>query len=68
MQFSAIFTLLAGASAALAVPTVKRQASRLCSGLQSNPQCCATDVLNVADLNCFDRTLHLTASDLDFFH
>ncbi|CAF9935574.1 MAG: Fungal hydrophobin [Heterodermia speciosa] len=52
MQFSAIVTLLAGVSTAVAVPAMKRQASAVCSGLQGQAQCCATDVLGVADLNC----------------
>ena len=56
MHFTTVtFTLLASASLTLAVPAYKRQASTLCSGLESNPQCCATDVLGVADLNCADR-------------
>ena len=63
MHFSAVVTLLAGASTAFAVPAMRRQASLLCSGLESNPQCCATDVLGVADLNCIDRMSYLTAFD-----
>jgi hypothetical protein len=29
-----------------------RQASVVCSGTYGTPQCCATNVLDVADLNC----------------
>ncbi|KAI1196549.1 fungal hydrophobin [Nemania serpens] len=57
MQFSTLFiTLLA--SAVMANP-VKRNGGNpptpydACpDGLYSNPQCCATDVLGVADLDC----------------
>jgi hypothetical protein len=38
-----------------ASPVEKRQAP-LCSGLTGNQQCCAVDVLGVADLNCANRT------------
>lgn len=42
------------ASAALASPraVMERQAYTPCSGLYSTAQCCATDVLGVADLDC----------------
>ncbi|KAF5709498.1 fungal hydrophobin [Fusarium globosum] len=52
MQFSvAIVTLLATAVSTL--PTEeKRQAYIPCSGLYGASQCCATDVLGVADLDC----------------
>jgi hypothetical protein len=55
MQFSlAIVTLLATAISAL--PTEeKRQAYIPCSGLYGTSQCCATDVLGVADLDCGNR-------------
>lgn len=55
MQFSlAIVALLATAVSAL--PTEeKRQAYIPCSGLYGTSQCCATDVLGVADLDCGNR-------------
>ncbi|KAF2023921.1 hypothetical protein EK21DRAFT_79828 [Setomelanomma holmii] len=42
-------TILAFAVAAFAAPLEERQAGLCSSG---SPLCCATDVLNVADLNC----------------
>jgi hypothetical protein len=56
MQFS-IFTILALNSIALAAPaagsqSVQRQAAPLCTGSDSNAQCCATDVLGLVVLNC----------------
>ncbi|KAI1415524.1 Cerato-ulmin hydrophobin family [Hypoxylon sp. FL1857] len=53
MQFftAAIATIFAGV--ALAAPAVEeRQAYVPCSGLYGTAQCCATDVLGVADLDC----------------
>ncbi|XXG98610.1 hypothetical protein Hte_004935 [Hypoxylon texense] len=48
---AAIATIFAGV--ALAAPTVEeRQAYTPCSGLYGTSQCCATDVLGVADLDC----------------
>lgn len=53
MQYSLI-SILGFAAAALAVPT--EPSTSLCPvGLYSVPQCCATDVLGVADLNCGSR-------------
>jgi len=57
MQLSSIIiviqTLFASA-AVVAVPTTvsARQAYVACSGLYGTAQCCATDVLGVADLDC----------------
>ncbi|KAJ3579546.1 hypothetical protein NPX13_g1018 [Xylaria arbuscula] len=52
MQYSLI-TILGFAAAALAAPTDSPSNTALCPvGLYSVPQCCATDVLGVADLNC----------------
>ena len=50
------------ASLTSAIPTsnsnVKRQDPTVCPGaLFENPQCCSTDVLGLADLNCADRKL-----------
>lgn len=54
MQFSVLIaSLVAGAAFTVAAPT-ERQLP-VCSGTYSNAQCCATDVLNVADLNCANR-------------
>ncbi|KAI1776795.1 Cerato-ulmin hydrophobin family [Hypoxylon cercidicola] len=48
---AALATVFAGV--ALAAPTVEeRQAYVPCSGLYGTSQCCATDVLGVADLDC----------------
>ena len=60
MHFSTIVIALAGVSTAMAAPApvaapalMERQAS-LCTGDYSE-QCCATDVLGLADLNCAAR-------------
>jgi hypothetical protein len=53
MQF---LSLIALATLAIASPMEKRQiAQGICTGLQSNPVCCAADVLNLADVNCASR-------------
>ncbi|KAI0506163.1 hydrophobin-like protein [Xylaria bambusicola] len=50
MQYSLV-AILGFAAAAFAAPT--EPSGPLCPvGLYSVPQCCATDVLGVADLNC----------------
>jgi len=52
MQFITIAAALFSA-VAIAAPTVQeRQVYVPCSGLYGTDQCCATDVLGVADLNC----------------
>ncbi|KAI0392555.1 hydrophobin precursor [Xylariaceae sp. FL0594] len=54
MQFSAAFVALA-ATAVMANPVDKRNGTPYDAcpvGLYSVPQCCSTDVLGVADLNC----------------
>lgn len=57
MQFSTI-TALCFASMAVALPNARRQAYTPCdTGLYSSPECCATDVLGVADLDCAARML-----------
>ncbi|OAQ68627.1 fungal hydrophobin domain-containing protein [Pochonia chlamydosporia 170] len=50
--FTAIITLFA--SAAFAAPATLAPRGGVCPDglLYTNPQCCATDVLGVADLNC----------------
>lgn len=57
MRYSAAFVGFAASAAAAPFASVCP------TGLYSNPQCCATDVLGVAGLNCAVRTLiasHLT--------
>lgn len=65
MQFSQIIALFAGAAVTMALPAeriVERNdpapaPAILCPvGLFSVPQCCATDVLGVADLDCATPT------------
>lgn len=59
MQFTTAFVALF-ASVALAAPTQleDRQAVYIpCSGLYGTSQCCATDVLGIADLDCANRKL-----------
>ncbi|KAF2478332.1 uncharacterized protein BDR25DRAFT_251098 [Lindgomyces ingoldianus] len=48
MRFSII---LACAATAMATPLLEERQTPLCTGAGS-AQCCATDVLNLADLNC----------------
>ena len=54
MQFTTVAAIfLAGLAAA--IPTAEmaeRQGYEPCSGLYGTAQCCATDVLGVADLDC----------------
>nr|AWT58089.1 hydrophobin [Trichoderma guizhouense] len=55
MKCSFVATLLvAGVLAAPSsdVKAVKRQSQVCPTGLESNAQCCATDVLGIADLDC----------------
>jgi hypothetical protein len=47
--------ILAFAVAASAAPLVEERQVGLCSS--GNPVCCATDVLNLANLDCAPRTL-----------
>jgi hypothetical protein len=52
------YSILAFAAGAAAAPFAATGGAALCpTGLYSNPQCCATDVLNAAALNCAVRTL-----------
>lgn len=56
MQFFAAATLFVAGVLAAPSPNVITSRSTLCnSGLYSTPQCCAVDVLGVADLNCAGR-------------
>ncbi|KAI1161130.1 Cerato-ulmin hydrophobin family [Nemania serpens] len=65
MQFSIIAaTLLAAIALAAPAPAERRQTLPLCSGLTSTEQCCATDVLGLADLDCANPpTVPASASD-----
>lgn len=56
MQFT-IATVLSLLTVALAAPAVvERQVPYTpCTGLYGTSQCCATDVLGVADLDCANR-------------
>jgi len=54
-----IAALFAGlVAAAPAADLEDRQAYIPCSGLYGTSQCCATDVLGVADLDCGNRKRH----------
>lgn len=52
MQFFAVAATLFSAVAVAAPGLVERQAYQPCTGLYGSAQCCATDVLGVADLDC----------------
>jgi len=56
MRFLVAFTALSAAGA-VAIPTQldNRQTYVACSGLYGTSQCCATDVLGLADLDCGNR-------------
>ncbi|KAG5662619.1 hypothetical protein KAF25_005037 [Fusarium avenaceum] len=52
MQFSIAIIALFGAAVSALPTEEKRQAYIPCSGLYGTSQCCATDVLGIADLDC----------------
>jgi hypothetical protein len=54
MQFTITAVLAFAATAAFAAPLDERQVGLCSSG---NPVCCATDVLNLANLDCAPRTV-----------
>lgn len=56
MRFSVVLAFAAAAMAAPAPVDLEQRQTPICSGATS-PYCCATDVLNLADLNCETRTL-----------
>ncbi|KAH7136851.1 hydrophobin [Dactylonectria estremocensis] len=63
MQFNIVLASLF-ASLAVAAPTIeKRQTYDPCSGLYDTSQCCATDVLGVADLDCGSPPSTPTSAD-----
>ncbi|KAH7304804.1 Cerato-ulmin hydrophobin family [Stachybotrys elegans] len=51
------------ATLAAAVPVEERQTFVPCSGLYGSAQCCATDVLGVADLDCGQPPETVTSAD-----
>jgi hypothetical protein len=57
MRFAIVAAVL---PMALALPgyLAERQTASVCSGTTGNAQCCATDVLGLADLNCANRKLN----------
>jgi hypothetical protein len=57
MLASTIISAFIGSALVAAAPAdlSARQAALICSGTYSNIQCCATDVLGLADLNCANR-------------
>lgn len=52
-----IGAVCAGLALAAPSPMEKRQTYTACSGLYGTSQCCATDVLGIADLDCANRKL-----------
>lgn len=56
MLFSAILAFAATAMAAPAVIESRQGITPLCSS--GTPVCCATDILDLANLDCFNRTSH----------
>ncbi|CAD0028976.1 unnamed protein product [Aureobasidium pullulans] len=53
MLAATIITAFIGSSIVAAAPAdVSARQLTICSGTYSNAQCCATDVLGLADLNC----------------
>jgi hypothetical protein len=59
MQFSIAIIALFGAAVSALPTEEKRQAYIPCSGLYGTSQCCATDVLGVADLDCGNRKSYM---------
>ena len=49
-------TLAALITLAFGLPALEQRQSTVCSGTYGNAQCCATNVLDLADLNCANRT------------
>ena len=65
--FTAIIITLTGFAAAAPAVHDQRQAP-LCSGLYGTAQCCATDVLGLADLDCAVRKSILLQPSLTPFY
>ena len=56
MQFTVAVVVAALAGLTAAAPAVEsRQTYQACSGLYGNVQCCATDILGLANLDCGSR-------------
>ncbi|KAI0411220.1 hydrophobin-like protein [Xylaria grammica] len=65
MQFTLITLTSAFATAVAANPTYNNPPYDACpDGLYSVEQCCATDVLGVADLDCGSRESHTSSLEL----
>ncbi|KAF5011298.1 hypothetical protein FDECE_2598 [Fusarium decemcellulare] len=62
MQFT-VATLALLATAASALPAAEKRQYIPCSGLYGTAQCCATDVLGVADLDCGNPPENPTDAD-----
>ncbi|KAH8884342.1 hypothetical protein GQ53DRAFT_829819 [Thozetella sp. PMI_491] len=61
---AAVAALLTGLAAAVPTQLEDRQTYTACTGLYGTSQCCATDVLGVADLDCANPpTVPTSASD-----
>ncbi|KAL1794319.1 hypothetical protein ACET3X_007740 [Alternaria dauci] len=60
MQFTIAAVLAFAATSAFAAPLDERQVGICASG---NPVCCATDVLNLANLDCAPPPLTTTVAD-----
>lgn len=56
MQFTVAVVVAALAGLTAAAPAVEsRQTYQACTGLYGNVQCCATDILGLANLDCGSR-------------
>ncbi|KAF2455447.1 fungal hydrophobin-domain-containing protein [Lineolata rhizophorae] len=51
---SALFVAAVSASPAPILDRRQTNVTDICTGLYGNAQCCATDVLDLADLDCFN--------------
>ncbi|KAI5459306.1 Cerato-ulmin hydrophobin family [Mariannaea sp. PMI_226] len=63
MRFAAVVVTLHACLVAAVPTTEKRQIYIPCSGLYKSAQCCATDVLGVADLDCGNPSTTPTSGD-----
>lgn len=56
MLASTIISAFIGSALVAAAPAdISARQAGICTGTYSNIQCCATDVLGLADLNCANR-------------
>ncbi|OTB01619.1 hypothetical protein M426DRAFT_323258 [Hypoxylon sp. CI-4A] len=65
MKFSAAAVAAIFAGVVAAAPALEERQYTPCSGLYGTAQCCATDVLGVADLDCANPSA--TPTDADNF-